>query len=62
MPDAAHEVMVPCDCGDIEACRMELYVSDVRLLLAQWCANPSASPNITAQAPATSSSTSAGPT
>lgn len=26
-----HEVMVPCTCGNIEACRMELYVSDVRI-------------------------------
>lgn len=27
-----HEVCVPCDCEDIEACRTELYVADVRLL------------------------------
>jgi hypothetical protein len=29
-----HEVMVPCDCDNIEACRMELYVSDVRIAYA----------------------------
>jgi hypothetical protein len=23
-----------CDCGDIERCRTELYVSDVRILIA----------------------------
>ena len=33
--DAAHEVFVLCDCGDIEQCRTELYVSDVRILQAQ---------------------------
>lgn len=32
MPDPAHEVRVLCDCGNIEACRMERYVSDVRIL------------------------------
>lgn len=32
MRDPAHEVFVPCDCGDAEHCLMELYVSDVRLL------------------------------
>jgi len=31
MTDPAHEVHVLCDCGDIEHCRMELYVSDVRI-------------------------------
>jgi hypothetical protein len=28
----AHEVAVLCNCGAIEHCRMERYVSDVRLL------------------------------
>lgn len=26
-----HEVMVLCDCENVEQCRMELYVSDVRI-------------------------------
>lgn len=30
-----HEVLVPCNCGDIEHCRMELYVSDVRIAEAR---------------------------
>lgn len=29
--DAPHEVMTLCDCGDIDDCEMERYVSDVRL-------------------------------
>jgi hypothetical protein len=33
--DPAHEVCVPCDCGNIEACRLELYVSDVRIAYAE---------------------------
>ena len=31
----AHEVFVLCDCGDAEDCRLELYVSDVRLAYAE---------------------------
>jgi hypothetical protein len=27
-----HEVSVPCNCGDIEHCRLERYISDVRIL------------------------------
>lgn len=30
-----HEVHVLCGCDDIEACVMELYVSDVRILQAE---------------------------
>lgn len=30
-----HEVMVLCNCDDIERCRTEIYVSDVRIALAQ---------------------------
>jgi hypothetical protein len=30
-----HEVQVLCSCDDIEQCRMELYVSDVRILKAE---------------------------
>lgn len=30
-----HEVQVLCSCDDIEQCRMEVYVSDVRLLIAE---------------------------
>jgi hypothetical protein len=26
-----HEVMVLCDCEDIECCRMERYIADVRI-------------------------------
>lgn len=29
---ATHEVYVLCNCDDVENCRMELYVSDVRIL------------------------------
>lgn len=31
----AHEVMVPCDCGDIGNCSFELYVADVRIAVNQ---------------------------
>jgi hypothetical protein len=27
----SHEVMVFCDCDDIESCSLELYISDVRI-------------------------------
>jgi hypothetical protein len=30
-----HEVMVPCNCENISFCRMELYVSDVRVAAAE---------------------------
>jgi hypothetical protein len=30
-----HEVQVLCDCDDIELCRTEVYVSDIRILQAQ---------------------------
>lgn len=30
-----HEVMVLCSCDDIEQCSTELYVSDVRILVAE---------------------------
>jgi len=30
-----HEVMVPCNCDSISFCRMELYVSDVRVAAAE---------------------------
>lgn len=36
MVDAAHEVFVLCDCGDVEHCQTEIYVSDVRLLERQY--------------------------
>ena len=32
--DPAHEVYVLCNCDDIEQCRMEVYVSDVRIAYA----------------------------
>ena len=31
----AHEVRVLCNCDDIEHCRMEIYVSDIRIAAAQ---------------------------
>ncbi len=31
----AHEVRVLCNCDDIEHCRMEIYVSDIRIVEAQ---------------------------
>lgn len=34
----AHEVYVLCNCGDVEHCRMERYVSDVRILAAELAA------------------------
>jgi hypothetical protein len=30
-----HEVMVLCSCDNIECCKMERYVSDVRIAIAQ---------------------------
>lgn len=30
-----HEVQVLCNCEDIEQCRTEIYVSDVRILAAE---------------------------
>lgn len=30
-----HEVYVLCNCDDIECCRMERYVSDVRIAVAE---------------------------
>lgn len=30
-----HEVMVPCCCDTVEQCRTELYVSDVRIAIAE---------------------------
>lgn len=30
----SHEVCIACDCTDIEQCRTELYVSDVRIMQA----------------------------
>jgi len=30
-----HEVYVLCSCNDIEQCRMERYVSDVRILVEE---------------------------
>jgi hypothetical protein len=30
-PNAAHEVVLLCNCGDVERCRTEIYASDVRL-------------------------------
>lgn len=30
-----HEVSVLCDCPDIEHCRMEVYISDVRIAYAE---------------------------
>jgi len=30
-----HEVNVLCDCGNIEQCEMEVYVSDVRIAYAE---------------------------
>lgn len=30
-----HEVMVRCNCEDIENCSMELYVSDIRIAVAR---------------------------
>lgn len=32
---ATHEVYVLCSCDDIEHCRLEVYVSDVRLAIAR---------------------------
>jgi hypothetical protein len=31
-----HEVVVLCDCNDIEHCKTEIYVSDVRILRAEY--------------------------
>jgi len=30
-----HEVSVLCDCDDLEQCRTEVYVADVRIALAE---------------------------
>ncbi len=30
-----HEVMVLCSCDNIECCKAEIYVSDVRIAIAQ---------------------------
>lgn len=30
-----HEVLVLCDCEDVEQCRTEVYVSDVRIAYAR---------------------------
>lgn len=32
----AHEVYVLCNCGDVEHCRMEVYVSDVRIVQREF--------------------------
>lgn len=33
--ELAHEVVVPCNCGDAEHCKLSLYVSDVRIAWAE---------------------------
>jgi hypothetical protein len=30
-----HEVTVLCNCDDIEQCKTEIYVSDIRILIAE---------------------------
>jgi hypothetical protein len=35
MFDNAHEVYVLCNCGDILHCRLERYISDVRIVEAE---------------------------
>lgn len=33
---AMHEVRVLCDCDDIEQCRTEVYISDIRIMQDQF--------------------------